>query len=303
VGYITEIPTFAERTTKPINSIFDNGSEFIWRNARALERSIFEYRFSDGSPERILSIVRSYQNEDGGFGHALEPDVRAPDSQPLFAEFGLKTLYECGLRDEKLASRVCDFLERHSDLEKGIPALLPSSRKYPRAEHWENPTAYLPSLDRLIGLVGLANWQGVQHPWLSSAAEACVKRMTTTRFSDAHTIQTAFCLLETLPTEGMGDLFDKLAGDLSAADFYTADAPVSGYGLTPLTFSPSPDSFCRKLFTDSQLDGHLGELEAAQEAEGGWPIAWKPPGEMAKWEWRSCATLNALTTLRAYGRI
>ena len=57
-----------------MKSILDNGSEFIWRNARALERSIFEYRFSDGSPERILSIVRSYQNEDGGFGHALEPD-------------------------------------------------------------------------------------------------------------------------------------------------------------------------------------------------------------------------------------
>jgi len=159
------------------------------------------------------------------------------------------------------------------------------------------------SLDRLIGLVGLANWQGVRHPWLDKATEICLDRLATTEFSDAHTILTAFCLIESMPDGTVDHLFSKLARQLPSARFYCADAPVAGYGLTPLTFSPTPDSRCRRLFSASQLDAHLDDLLAAQGEDGGWPIQWEPPGDMAKWEWRSCVTLKALSTLRAYGRI
>ena len=69
------------------------GKDFIWNNARSLERAIFARRFCAGSGKRILEILRNDQNPDGGFGHALEPDLRAPDSQPLFVEFALRTLY------------------------------------------------------------------------------------------------------------------------------------------------------------------------------------------------------------------
>ena len=100
--------------------ILEKGANFIWENARLLERAIFEYRFCGGSGERILEILRTYQNQDGGFGHALEPDLRAPDSQPLFVEFGLRTLYECDLCDAEMAYKVCDFLSQHADLEVGF---------------------------------------------------------------------------------------------------------------------------------------------------------------------------------------
>ena len=284
--------------------ILEKGANFIWGNARFLERAIFEYHFCGGSAERILEILRTYQNEDGGFGHALEPDLRAPDSQPLFAEFGLRTLYECNLRDSEMAYKVCDFLSQHADLEQGIPTILPSSRKYPRAAHWDNQKAELPSFDRLIGLVGLANWQGVRHPWLQKAVEICVGSIATTKYTDAHTILTAFCLLESLLNRTTtDDLFGKLAKELFEADFFCADVPVTGYGLTPLAFAPTPDSYCRRIFSDSQIEAHLKDLESKQEDDGGWPIQWEPPGGMAKWEWRSHKTVSALFTLRAYGRI
>ncbi len=132
-------------------TILENGANFIWENARLLERVIFEYHLYGGSSERILEILRTYQNDDGGFGHALEPDVRAPDSHPLFVEFGLRILHECDLRSSEMAYKVCDFLSQHADLEQGIPTIFPSSRKYPRAAHWNNPKAKLPSFDRLRG--------------------------------------------------------------------------------------------------------------------------------------------------------
>ena len=38
--------------------------------------------FEDGPAEPVIEALRGYRNPDGGFGHALEPDVRCPSSQP-----------------------------------------------------------------------------------------------------------------------------------------------------------------------------------------------------------------------------
>ena len=193
--------------------ILENGMTFVWKYARLLERAIFEYHFCDGSSARIVDILRTYQNADGGFGHALEPDLRAPDSQPLFAEFALQTLYANRLRDMALANRICDFLLAHADLKQGIPTIFPSSQNYPRAPHWSNPAASQPSVDRLAGLVGLVNWQGVLHPWLREAVAVCLQRTAAIEYHDAHTILTAFCLLESLaPAQDVGAFKGRARG-------------------------------------------------------------------------------------------
>lgn len=282
----------------------ENGTDFIWENARHLERAIFAYRFANGPSARILQILSSYQNEDGGFGHALEPDLRAPESHPLFVEFALHTLYACNLRDAVLAGKVGDFLAQHADLQQGIPTLFPSARSFPRAPHWHSPAAEAPSFDRLTGLVGLLQWQGIAHPWLPRAVAACLENVTTAHYTDAHTILTAFCLLESLPqTPQIEALFHKLAQELLTANFFLLATPVKGYGLTPLDFAPTPQSYCRRLFTDGQITAHLQALAAQQQADGGWPIAWDPPGAMARCEWRGQRTVHALSALRAYGFI
>lgn len=287
-----------------MNTILERGTHFVWENARLLERAIFDYRLHNASPTRVLRILSAYQNDDGGFGHALEPDLRTPDSQPLFAEFALRTLYECNLRAPEMAYRVVNFLAQHADLKQGIPAIFPSSKLYPRAAHWDNPISERPSIDRLTSLIGLANWQGIRHPWLQEAVEVCLEHIKSTRYDDAHTILNAFCLIESLSRERSVDqLFGKLSDELLESNFLCLDVPVTTYGLTPLTCAPSPDSYCRCIFSDAQIEVHLDDLKAHQQADGGWPIEWEPPGGMARWAWRAYWTIMALTTLRAYGRI
>ena len=284
--------------------IFERGSNFIWENARLLDRAIFDYHFRNGSAGRILDILATYQNDDGGFGHALEPDLRAPDSQPLFVEFALRVLYDCKLRAPEMTYRACEFLAQHADLEAGIPTIFATSRGYPRAAHWHHVHNEQPSFDRMTSLVGLAAWQGIQHPWLQKAVDVCLENIASAQYDDAHTIHNAFCLLESVSTERHADqLFDKLADALKNANYYCADTPVKTYGLTPLEFAPSPDSFCRRIFTEAQIEAHLDELESIQDADGGWPIRWNPPGEYARGEWRAIKTIKALITLHAYGRI
>jgi hypothetical protein len=287
-----------------MNKILESGTNFIWENARLLERAIFTYHFLNGSPARILDVLRTYQNDDGGFGNALEPDLRAPDSQPLFVEFALRTLYECNLRDREMAYQACEFLSKHANLEKGIPLVFPSFRLYPHPAHMDNPQVEQASMEHLAGLVGLVHWQGIHHPWLQKAVETCVNFISTSSFTDSHTTLNAFCLLEALtPERPVEHLFSKLSDDLFKSSFFHLDVPVTSYGLTPLTFAPTPHSYCRKIFSDTQIEAHLSDLEKQQQEDGGWPIHWDPPAGTSRQEWRAQRTVAALVTLHSYKRL
>jgi len=76
------------------------------------------------------------------------------------------------------------------------------------------------------------------------------------------------------------------------------------YDVTPLILCPTPEAIARSAFSDEIIDAHLDELAAQQQQhDGGWPITWEAPGAGAAIEWRGRFTLDALITLRAYGRI
>ena len=55
---------------------------FIYRNARPFELSLWKYFFENGSKEDVIEALTFYQNEDGGFGNALEADSLNPNSSP-----------------------------------------------------------------------------------------------------------------------------------------------------------------------------------------------------------------------------
>ncbi|MHB1317716.1 MAG: hypothetical protein ACYCYF_03755, partial [Anaerolineae bacterium] len=120
---------------------------------------------------------------------------------------------------------------------------------------------------------------------------------------DAHTLLTSFVLLEAVArVRDVSAEYARLADLLARARFITPDAPVTGYTLTPLDFCPTPNAFCRPLFTGAQYSGHLDDLASRQQPDGGWPISWTPPGEAAGWVWRAHFTVQALRILRAWGR-
>jgi hypothetical protein len=51
----------------------------------SFDRRCFELFFETGDAEAVLAALRAYRNTDGGYGHGLEPDLRAPESQPAAA--------------------------------------------------------------------------------------------------------------------------------------------------------------------------------------------------------------------------
>lgn len=81
------------------------------------------------------------------------------------------------------------------------------------------------------------------------------------------------------------------------------DPTAACYGLDVLYFAPSPESFCLRFIADETIAHALDFLATQQQADGGWPITWDPPGLAARGEWRGIWSLKALKTLKAYGRL
>src|SRR3954463_14700005 len=75
---------------------FDNAEDFIWRNARLIDRLRFQFHFHGGSADAVVAALRPYRNADGGFGNALEPDIRDPSSQTIPTWEAFKLLDEIG---------------------------------------------------------------------------------------------------------------------------------------------------------------------------------------------------------------
>ncbi|AHV99644.1 hypothetical protein [Paenibacillus sabinae] len=276
---------------------------FMLTHARLLERRLFEVHYEGVSPQSVGNIVRAYQNTDGGLGHALEPDVRCPESQPLFISFGLGALQEAGYRDVELATSVCSFLESVSDKKGLVPFFQESAYQSPMASHWIQSTL-APGLNPTTAICGLLHYQGVQHEWLSLATETCYQMIVESPPFEAHALCCAAALAEYIPDRAKAmNLLDAIAAALPRARFFIPDAPIESYGLTPLHFAPKPDAICRPLFTQNQIDGHLEELLKQQLPDGGWPISWEAPGPASELEWRGRVTLEAICRLSEYGVI
>ena len=57
--------------THTTQDAFKRAADFIWRNARLLDRFRFAFHFLDGSQAAVLNTLRCYQNQDGGFGNGV----------------------------------------------------------------------------------------------------------------------------------------------------------------------------------------------------------------------------------------
>lgn len=65
-----------------------------------------------GTPDEVMDALNRYQNDDGGFGHGLEPDISAPQSNPFAARIALQVIAATGIPTDALLVRgLADWLE------------------------------------------------------------------------------------------------------------------------------------------------------------------------------------------------
>ena len=76
---------------------FSKARDFIVERARPLEKALYRFHFESGAKEDVVHEVRAYQNADGGFGHALESDLRTPESSVICTVRGVQLLTQIGV--------------------------------------------------------------------------------------------------------------------------------------------------------------------------------------------------------------
>jgi len=283
-----------------MKDLFERAEEFIWHNARLIERQLFDFHFRSASPQAVLSALRAYQNQDGGFGNALEPDIRCPDSQPVPTQHALEIL-DTTVFDELMVHRICDFLLSISTEEGGVPFVLPSVRNYPHAPWWnieDNPPA---SLNPTAILCGLLHKNEVHHVWLEKATEYCWQKISGILPTEQHEMGCVLAFLRYAPQREHAEKEMKRLSEHLLSSGLVAEVGTVGYVQKALDWAPFPDDPLRVHFSEQEIRANLEEIVAGQQEDGGWGITWTPVSPGCELEWRGWVTLGALRMLRANG--
>src|SRR5437764_10265407 len=91
---------------------------FFEDHGRDIDRARFAYHFGEMPQAELLEVLARYQNQDGGFGRGLEPDIKAPDSNPFATELALSICLQADVpRDHPLLERTVRYLEETQDEE------------------------------------------------------------------------------------------------------------------------------------------------------------------------------------------
>ena len=273
---------------------------FIWSNARLLDRHLFARLFADGPREPVLEALRPYQNADGGFGNALEPDIRCPASQPVPVEMALRALDLVG-GDAAMERRACDYLATITTPEGGVPFALPSLNAYPHAPWWEAPDDPPAAINPTAALVGLLRKHGVEHPWIERAEAFCWRAIAASDTREYHDLMPVVTFLEHAPDRARADAeLLRIAARIAEPGVVELRTDAEGYVHGPLDWAPLATSPCRKLFPDDALAAHLAALAVRQQGDGSWGISWPPISVGVETEWRGSVTIGALRTLASY---
>lgn len=287
----------------------ERARSFIYSSARLLDRMRFAYHFENGSREDVIRALGSYQNEDGGFGHALEPDMRCPDSQPMTTEMAISLLQEVDGWDSELVPAMLAYLKKMTLPGGGLPRVTTAVNRYAHAPWWATEADGIPALNPTGKIAGMLLGSPLQQQlrnqeWFQSNLTYLWKTLEREIPSDYHDGEQWIVFLGNAPDRARAaDLYPKLDEWLSSPDVIERNPHAEGYVHKVLDYAPNPASYAYRFVTKDEVELHLDELQKQQQADGGWPISWPAVSIAAEQDWRGYVTINYLLTLRAYGRL
>jgi hypothetical protein len=284
---------------------FDAAASFLAAHARVLDRRVFQRLFQGGAPAPVRDAVAAYRNDDGGFGHALEPDLRTPASQPAAAEMALRIMDLADAWDERLVRAAIDWLVTVAPAEGGATFAEPTMSQGPHAPWWESlAEGRAVSLIQTGQIAGVLYARGFTHPWLDPATQAMWRGIDQLTDSNAYEMFGVLPFLQHVPDRPRAqEAFARVGPLIVDRGLVTLDPDAPGEVHGPLDFAPLPDSIARGLFDEPTIDAHLDHLAGAQQDDGGWVFNWPSWSAAAEADWRGFLTVDALRVLRANGRV
>lgn len=299
---------------------FERAQDYLLTQGRPLEQARFQRLFAGGSATDVLKALAQYQNEDGGFGHALEPDCRAPESNVLATVKALHRLYQLGASSEApMLVSLVKWLQKQLQTNKDgsfWSFLPPTAETSPHAPWWNQENKH-DLAERFGGfwvnpraeIIALL-WQ-----WPQLLPEGLLTQLTAETKDaillgvpehDLYGQRAAafFAGMPALPPEYRQPVFDYL-NDVLPVRLQKAAHP---HAFSALWVAPVPE---HPLGNSLRVAIHnsLDQLIQAQGEDGAWEPVWDWSDQFpetwpqAHTDWKSIQTMNALSMLWAWNRL
>lgn len=265
--------------------------DFIYQNGVLWERAAFAHLFEGGSLDRLHQCLLCYKNPDNGFGHALEHDIRTPESHPLALEFLLVALVRVlDIPTGPLLDGSAGWLAAQQQGD-GTLRNPPSVLAYPHAPWWNEGGQHIP-----VSMAGNLAKLGLLGGSLAEKTRTYVqKRYTPEKIAGNEWLFMAYHPLDYF--FNVDDFPDLDAHRRATLDNIRACAeamPEEQYSSL-LQLAPSPQSPVAQAMPDL-VARSLDHVMATQREDGGWPDQHNLP------QWMPFTTLVNLRILRNHGR-
>ena len=297
---------------------FRRAKTFIMEQGRDLDRALLAFHFEDGTADDVLTALAVYQNDDGGFGHGLEPDLRTLASSVIATTVAFQNFRSLGVpADHPMVRRGIAYLLATYDESRQVwPIIPPEVEDAPHAPWWyyaESEASFGGFLiNPRVEIVGYLHDYSAEVPpdLLQTLTAAVFEHLDS--LPDEIEMHDIICFVSLAETAALpGSYKDRIWAKLAkAAEHGVAREPeeLTGYVLKPLYLASSPDSRLAAGLADEVAMNLDFEIEQQGE-DGAWspnfswgdqhPEAWK----IAKREWQARMTLKNLRVLRDFGRI
>ena len=300
---------------------YAGASAYILKKGRPLDRALFRYHFESGAAAAVWEALAAFQNSDGGFGHALEPDVRTPSSSALGTGIALRILAETDAPTaHPLVQGALAFLDEELDRNTLTWRVIPrDANESPHAPWWHDADG---SLSRtfddfqiipraeLVAFLSRFAAPG-QFSWFGDVTNAAVRAVEKLPLGGGGGDDLVYAI-RLAEAEGLADLYRRAVlrrvREVTPAAVTRDPQQWTSYSIPPLKLAPAPQSPVADLLGADLLARNLDFLLEQQAEDGAWDPTWswgefyEDTWPLAREEWRGELTLHNLLALRDYGR-
>lgn len=305
---------------KLTNKSFKIIAENLKEKARPIDKERYNYHFNNAQPEKLIEEIKKYQNEDGGFGQALESDFRLPLSTPMATSIALRYLKNLDNTKsaQALIKKAISYLENSFNQNRnGWYAVRKEVNNYPHTpwwhydeeeemtvidKNWGNPSAEL-----LAYLLRYSDY--INQINLDALVEKALKNIKHKKeYESENEIYCYLKLYEEVDSKTKSLLKGSIAEGIKQLIVYDQNK-WQEYVPLPLDFVPAPEKE-RFGVSEAKIEANLDFYVELIEKSRGTLV--KPPwGESfyqtdlkeAYQEWQGNWTLKILITLDNFSRI
>lgn len=294
--------------------------KFVYRNARPMDIARWNYLFEDGDKQQVIKYLKAYQNSDGGFANALEPDCWNEKSTPMQTWVATKIIKEIHLEDKSntLITGILEYLVSKNEFDghcwNGLNTVK-SNNDYPHAPWWFYTKTHEINYNPTASLIGFMLKYAVEesntyHMACSLAKEAYDYFKKNFPLESMHETACFVELYEYMKECSIHDLLDLvefktlLKRQIKQVITYDTSIWSTDYVCKPSLFISSKKS---DFYADNQdICSFESEfIKQTQNIDGTWNVTWSWNGYPEQWSvsknwWKSDIIIKNMVYMKNF---